>query len=168
MRQALNSSSSLFVSLFCLLLLGLSACGQEDNSSPIRQAVAIEHGDECHLCGMLIGNFPGPKGELYLKTDQTVKKFCSTRDLFSFLLDPEYQKQVKEIYVHDMAKSPWQAPQDSHFIDARQAWYVVGSSQTGAMGKTLASFGKQQDANAFAAEFGGQVYPFEQISLSML
>ena len=168
MRQAFNSSSSLFVSLFCLLLLGLSACGQEDTSSPIRQAVAMEHGNECHLCGMLIGNFPGPKGELYLKTDQIVKKFCSTRDLFSFLLDPEYQKQVKEIYVHDMAKSPWQAPQDSHFIDARQAWYVVGSSQTGAMGKTLASFGKQQDANAFAAEFGGQVYPFEQISLSML
>ncbi|MCG9754363.1 nitrous oxide reductase accessory protein NosL [Shewanella insulae] len=168
MRQALNSSSSLFVSLFCLLLLGLSACGQESENNAVREAVAIEHGDECHLCGMLIGNFPGPKGELYLKTEETVKKFCSTRDLFSFLLDPEYRKQVKEIYVHDMARSPWQAPQDSHFIDARQAWYVVGSSQTGAMGKTLASFGEQKDAEAFAAEFGGQVYPFGQISLSML
>ena len=169
MHQVKYSHSPLLSGLFSLLLLGLSACGQEsDNNNAIRQAAAIERGDECHLCGMLIGNFPGPKGELYLKTEQTVKKFCSTRDLFSFLLDPEYRKQVKEIYVHDMAKSPWQAPLDSHFIDARQAWYVVDSSQTGAMGKTLASFGKQKDAEAFAAEFGGRVYPFEQITLSIL
>ena len=75
--------------------------------------------------------FVGFEGELYLKTEETLNKFCSTRDLFSFLLDPEYRKQDKEIYMHDMPKSPWQAPQDSHFIDARQTWYVVGSSQTG-------------------------------------
>ncbi|QYJ92032.1 nitrous oxide reductase accessory protein NosL [Shewanella halotolerans] len=168
MHQTKLTNSPLFMGLVSLLLLGLSACGQESEHNAIREAVAMEHGDECHLCGMLIGNFPGPKGELYLKTEETVKKFCSTRDLFSFLLDPEYRKQVKEIYVHDMAKSPWQAPLDSHFIDARQAWYVVGSSQTGAMGKTLASFGEREDAEAFAAEFGGQVYPFGQISLSML
>jgi len=42
-----------------------------------------------------------------------VKKFCSTRDLFSFILDPEFQYQIKEIYVHDMSQVPWDSPDDA-------------------------------------------------------
>ncbi|RYV02434.1 nitrous oxide reductase accessory protein NosL [Shewanella sp. OPT22] len=146
----------------------LAACSQEPDQVTVRQAQSIHSGEECHLCGMIITNFPGPKGELYIKTSDKVKKFCSTRDMFSFLLDPEYKKQVKEVYVHDMSKSHWDKPDDSHFIDARKAFFVVGSSQTGAMGKTLASFSKKEDAEKFAQEFGGQVNTFEQIRLESL
>ncbi|MBM7073816.1 nitrous oxide reductase accessory protein NosL [Shewanella sp. 202IG2-18] len=146
----------------------LAACSQEPEQVTVRQAQAIHSGEECHLCGMIITNFPGPKGELYIKTSDKVKKFCSTRDMFSFLLDPEYKKQVKEVYVHDMSKSHWDKPNDNYFIDARKAFFVVGSSQTGAMGKTLASFSAKTDANAFAKEFAGQVHAFEQIKIHML
>lgn len=156
------------IQIGALALLLLTACDQVPETKMVRQAVAIESGDECHLCGMIIGNFPGPKGELYIKTADTTKKFCSTRDMFSFLLDPEYQKQVKEIYVHDMAKTPWTSPKDSYFIDARKAWYAIGSSKKGAMGKTLASFGTQADATAFVSEFGGKVYRFEEITQAQL
>ncbi|MCE9687579.1 nitrous oxide reductase accessory protein NosL [Shewanella sp. AS16] len=154
--------------LLTLLTMQLFACGEQSADSQPNQAVALARADECHLCGMLIGTFPGPKGELYTKTSDTVKKFCSTRDLFTFLLDPEYRHQVKEIYVHDMSKSPWEAPLDSHFIDARSAWYVIGSSKTGAMGKTLASFGDEASAQAFAKAYGGTLYRFEQITLALL
>ncbi|HSG63037.1 MAG TPA: nitrous oxide reductase accessory protein NosL, partial [Pseudomonadales bacterium] len=85
-----------------------------------------------------------------------------------FILDPEYLHQVKEIYVHDMNKSPWESPQDSYFIDARTAWYVIGSSKQGAMGATLASFKDKLAADTFAEQYGGQVYPFDQITLDML
>lgn len=136
--------------------------------SMVRQAVAIESGDECHLCGMIITNFPGPKGEMYIKTSDMTKKFCSTRDLFSFILDPEYLHQVKEIYVHDMSKTPWTEPKDSYFIDAKKAWYVLDSSRSGAMGKTLASFGNESDAQAFKLEFGGQMHRFDEITMGML
>ncbi|MGB0895437.1 MAG: nitrous oxide reductase accessory protein NosL [Parashewanella sp.] len=153
-----------------LLAVGimLAACSKEPETLSAREAQAIHAGEECHLCGMFIKKFPGPKGELYLKTSDKIKKFCSTRDMFTFLLDPEYKKQVKEAYVHDMSKAHWKTPDDNHFIDARTAWYVIGSSQKGAMGKTLASFVDKLSAERFVTEFGGKVRAFNEITLTEL
>ncbi|ABE55495.1 NosL [Shewanella denitrificans OS217] len=148
--------------------IGLSGCGGPDTVAPPKQAQAIDSTHECHLCGMLITEFPGPKGELYTKTSEKVKNFCSTRDLFSFLLDPEYVHQVKEVYVHDMSLSPWAKPNDSHFINARLAWFVVGSSQTGAMGETIGSFSVKKDAEAFIEQYGGKLYRFDEITQAQL
>ena len=78
--------------LFTLLLtLALTACSDNsDQLKMLQQAVVIENGDECHLCGMLITHFDGPKGELFRKEQgDKVMKFCSTRDMFSYYLDPE-------------------------------------------------------------------------------
>ena len=153
--------------LMVIIFLFMTACG--DNKTTIVQpAVAIGPTDECHLCGMIIVNFPGPKGETYTKTSTKVQKFCSTLDLFSFLLDPEYQYQIKDVYVHDMGETPWQSPQDSEFIDGRTAWYVVGSSQLGSMGKTLASFAIKRDAEKFKQKYGGKIYTFDDINMTML
>jgi copper chaperone NosL len=67
-----------------------------------------------------------------------------------------------------MSKAPWDAPNDGYFIDARQAWYVVGSSKMGAMGKTLASFSAKTDADACATEFGGSVIDFDTVNYQSL
>ena len=157
------------ISVALMLVLGVACSEQESpEKAMVRQAVAIEQADECHLCGMIISNYPGPKGETYNKSSDTVNKFCSTRDLFSFVLQPENTRQVKEIYVHDMSKTPWQRPEDEYFIDAREAWYVIGSEKKGAMGKTLASFGQKADAEVFIKEFGGKLYSFEEITIDVL
>lgn len=159
----------------CLLIVSLlSACSKhEDGHQTIHQAAAIESADECHLCGMLITHFAGPKGELFRKgltaeEGKKVHKFCSTRDMFSFYLDPENKRNVTTLYVHDMSKSPWDSPNDNYFIDAKTAWFVAGSEKTGAMGKTLASFSEQHDAQQFANDYGGQVLSFQDIDLSVL
>ena len=152
--------------LFCLIIM--SACS--DNSAQqavIHKAVAMESSDECHLCGMLITNFDGPKGEIFRKEQgDKVFKFCSTRDMFSYYLDPENTRNVSQILVHDMSKMPWGSDSidDKYFIDAKTAWYVTGSEKTGAMGKTLASFSLQADAQAFADEFGGKVLSFKDVN----
>lgn len=155
-------------SLWALLLSALVGCTEAPQEKMVRQAAAIESGDECHLCGMIINNFPGPKGESYQANSDHVMKFCSTRDLFAFLLQPENARQAREIYVHDMSKTPWLKPEDQYFIDAREAWYVIGSSQTGAMGPTLASFSKEEDAKFFSKTFGGEVYQFSDITIDIL
>lgn len=165
-----------FISILTILFCSLTLMSCFDNS----QKVVVKHhpekinkGEQCHLCGMLITQFSGPKGELY-RTDisaeasNTVKKFCSTRDLFSFYLDPENKRNVTELFVHDMSKSIWEKPDDNFFIDAKTAWYVVDSSQTGAMGKTLASFSAEKDALTFAKEYGGKVLSFSQIDMGVL
>lgn len=151
-----------------LLMLGVGCSDQSAQQEMVHRAVTIEQADECHLCGMIIKNYPGPKGENYSTGSDTAKKFCSTRDLFAYILQPENIRQVKEVYVHDMAKTPWEAPGDEHFIDARKAWFVIGSTQKGAMGNTLASFSEKSDAEAFIKEFGGTLHIFDEITIDMI
>ncbi|MFT5755703.1 MAG: copper chaperone NosL [Alteromonadaceae bacterium] len=163
-----------YVSIIVSALFMLLACSPPpENNLTLQQAVNIETADECHLCGMLISNFSGPKGELFRKevtaaASNKVKKFCSTRDMFSFYLDPENKRNVTTMLVHDMSKSPWDSANDKYFINAKSAWFVSGSSQIGAMGKTLASFSNKQDAETFINEFGGYLLTFEEIDLSIL
>jgi copper chaperone NosL len=153
-----------------LMILLSSACSEQiKQETIIHKAVAIESGDECHLCGMFISNFKGPKGEIFKKgfvndARNKVYKFCSTRDLFSFYLDPENKRNVGTILVHDMSKMPWDSLKDEFFIDAKTAWFVSGSNKTGAMGKTLASFSQRGDAEAF----GGRVLAFKEVTISVL
>lgn len=162
--------SVIFISA-CLLIGGCSEAEQERQT--LQQAVNIETSDECHLCGMIISQYPGPKGELYRQevtqeNSNKVKKFCSTRDLFSFYLDPENTRNMTKMFVHDMSKSPWTKADDQYFIDATKAWYVSGSTKSGAMGMTLASFSSQQQAQQFSVEFGGEVLSFSQITLQIV
>jgi len=151
-----------------LLTLLIAACSNDSNSDIARQAVAIESADECHLCGMLITQFPGPKGETYSKHAPSAQKFCSTRDMFAYYLQPENMGHTNQLFVHDMAKSHWDRPDDSHFTDAKTAWYVIDHSQQGSMGATLASFSQRAHADAFAVEFGGRVIDFAQIDTALI
>ncbi len=152
-----------------LFILMLTACGETPSDLKLaQQAMTIERSDECHLCGMIITGFSGPKGQLYKRGSEQNLKFCSTRDMFSYLLDPEHQHAIQTVYVHDMAVTPWDTPDDELYIDARTAFYVVGHSQKGAMGPTLASFSKHAVANTFIQEFGGQLYQFEDIDQQLL
>ncbi|UQV21736.1 nitrous oxide reductase accessory protein NosL [Vibrio sp. J383] len=159
------SSSWIGLVLSSVFLFG---CNEAPQEKMLKQAVAIENADECHLCGMIIANFPGPKGEAYQKGNEEIMKFCSTRDLFSYVLQPENERQIQQIFVHDMSKTPWQKPENEYFIDAKAAWFVIGSSKTGAMGSTLGSFSTQDDAIAFSEKFGGKVYQFDDIRIDLL
>ena len=90
------------VAVITVLIIGvttlMSCSDKAEQQEILHQAVAMESADECHLCGMLITRFDGPKGEVFRKEmgDQ-VFKFCSTRDLFSYYLDPENTRNVANI-----------------------------------------------------------------------
>jgi copper chaperone NosL len=169
MKNTLLSGTAGILLTLTLVLI-LPACSdKESQQEMLHQAVQIESSDECHLCGMLITRFDGPKGELFRKEQgEQVYKFCSTRDMFSYYLDPENKRNVATMLVHDMSKMPWEQINDDYFIDAKTAWYVSGSEKKGAMGKTLASFSAKEDATVFSQQFGGQVLTFDAINLDVL
>ena len=155
--------------LLLLTFFVMSGCGENPTELQLAQhAMTIERGDECHLCGMIITGFPGPKGQLYKRGSEHNMKFCSTRDMFAYLLDPEHQHAIQTVYVHDMAKGLWNTPDDEFYIDARTAWYVAGHERKGAMGPTLASFLDKEVAMTFAEQYGGEVYPFKDITQNLL
>ncbi|MBY5991357.1 nitrous oxide reductase accessory protein NosL [Ferrimonas balearica] len=152
--------------LFLAAGLMLAGCSEAPahNVSPIAQ---IEQQDRCHLCGMVVIQQPGPKGTADLATEQRLK-FCSTRDLFEFALQPDNRRQVVQLLVHDMGSSDWFRPDDEQFVDAESAWYVYGSNRKAAMGPALATFAHQKAAQAFADQYGGRLFQFDDISLELL
>jgi copper chaperone NosL len=160
--------SAMFMLSILLVSSVLTGCGKSEDDSKLLPPVSIEAGDECHVCGMIITNFPGPKGEAYERGSEVPLKFCSTRDLFSYLLQPENQARVTQVYVHDMGATDWEHPADNAFVDARSAWYVADQPLKGAMGPTLASFKTREDAQAFIEKHGGRLLRFKDITLEIL
>ncbi len=152
--------------LLCFSVFFLVACSQEKTEVKL-DPVAFHSGDECHVCGMVINEWTGPKGEAIDGKNGEVKKFCSTVDMFTWYLQPENKQFKGAIYVHDMAKAHWDKPDDQYLIDASSAFYVIGSKKHG-MGPTLASFASQAAAEHFAHEQGGRVLSFAQISIDTL
>ncbi|WP_394132242.1 nitrous oxide reductase accessory protein NosL [Shewanella maritima] len=156
--------------LLVSLLLGLmvSACNSPETSAEHIHPEGIHDHDRCHMCGMMITKYPGPKGEIALKNAEASPKFCSTRDMFNFALQPENQRQIAGMFVHDIGSTDWQTPNDEHLINATSAWYVYGTSRKAVMGSAVASFATKEAATEFAQEYGGAVLKFDQITLELL
>jgi len=146
-----------------VLALTLAACHQQ--AAPVAPQ-EIDAGTSCSLDGMALADFPGPKGQILYATGKP-DFFCDTFEMFSIYLQPEQKKRITGIFTQDMGKTDWEKPQ-GHWIDARQAYYVLGSKKTGSMGPTLAAFASQQDAEAFAGQFGGKMLRFDQVTLDMV
>ncbi|QBF82995.1 nitrous oxide reductase accessory protein NosL [Shewanella maritima] len=155
--------------LSLMLLFTISACSAEQPHEHDHHHVgAIGDHERCHMCGMMITKYPGPKGQIMFNDSAKNPKFCSTRDMFNFALQPENQRKIGHLYVHDMAKTSWEKPSDEHFIDAKTAWYVYGTSRKAVMGSAVATFSTEQAATEFAREFGGVVLRYDDISLELL
>ena len=83
------------------------------------------------------------------------------------LFGEDGQQGVGASYVQDMGKADWNRPR-GHWIDALAAFYVVESWAQGAMGPTIGTFARREDAQAFAAREGGRVLEFGQVRPAML
>ena len=152
--------------LATVLAFGLGGCGEKEETRQTLEPVAFHASDECHVCGMVIADFPGPKGQAVAKNG--VKKFCSTAEMLGWWLQPENRHLDAKLYVHDMGRSVWEHPDDEHLIDATGAYYVIGTSLKGAMGASLASFASEQQAQQLAAKHGGRVLRFAEIDQALL
>jgi copper chaperone NosL len=158
-----NGARALFIAL---LSLGLAACGGEQEVARTFDPVAFHADDECHVCGMILEEHAGPKGQAV--GEREVRKFCSVAEMFGWYLQPENQHRNLSLYVHDMRHGTWESPSDEHLIDAREAFYVHAPDLQGAMGMPLATFADQHVAEQFASEQGGRVLRFADIDQTLL
>lgn len=148
--------------LAAAVLLLAAGCARQDADTPVTP-VEITRATASALDGMLLADYPGPKGQVHYAGQSEPEFYCNTRDLLYVHLAPETLRKVRAIFVQDMARADWDEPQ-GHWIDARSAWYVAGSSRRGSMGPTLASFSAREAAEAFAAQWGGRVLHFDEIT----
>lgn len=149
-------------------LAGLAGCGGEEEQAAVAcEPRAFRDDDECAVCGMFITGFAGPKGQACLR-DGRLLTFCSTSDLFVWLLQPESLPQLRQAYVHDMGATDWETPSEEAFIPADTALYVTEQPLLGGMGPTLASFGSEEAAHAFMAEHEGRLLAYEEVDIQVI
>ncbi|HLW04182.1 MAG TPA: nitrous oxide reductase accessory protein NosL, partial [Azoarcus sp.] len=98
----------------------LTGCNSADDPVVELQARAFHADDECHVCGMVVSDFPGPKGQAVGRDGTRV--FCLAAELLGWWLQPENHVAGARLYVHDMAHGSWEQPDDEHLIDATTAW----------------------------------------------
>lgn len=146
-----------------ILLLALTACERPQETV---EAQSITSETACSLDGMILADFPGPKAQIHYASGAP-EFFCDTTEMFSVYLQPEQKTRIVAIYTQDMGRTDWEKP-DGHWIDARQAHYVLGSSKMGSMGPTLAAFARREAAEAFAGQFGGRVLQFAEVTPDMI
>jgi len=146
-----------------LMFVALVACTQQAASTAAQEITA---NTSCALDGMVLADFPGPKGQIHYATGET-DFFCDTLEMFAMFLQPEQKRRITAIYTQDMGSTDWEKPQ-GHWIDAKQALYVIGSKKTGSMGPTIAAFAHQADAEKFAKDNGGKVLRFDQVTPDMV
>lgn len=151
------------LTLSLVFVAALAACNKP--AAPVLPQ-EITAGTSCTLDGMTLADFPGPKAQIHYVTGEP-DYFCDTVEMFSIYLRPEQKKTITGIFTQDMGKTDWEKPQ-GNWIDAKQAFYVLGSKKTGSMGPTLAAFSGQLDAEAFAMEFEGKVLHFNDVTSDMV
>lgn len=114
----------------------------------------IQKGDQkayCPICGMSLKMFYKTSHGVILN-DGTEKQYCSMRCLAADWASIE--SKVTKVLVTDV--------KSEKLIDAKSAFYVVGSKVPGTMSMvSKLAFSTEADAKAFAAENGGEVMKFD-------
>lgn len=147
----------------------LGACTEEAPLT-IPDAVTMTEDAVGHYCQMIILEHPGPKAQVHLAGIAAPLFFSQIRDAFVFDRLPEETAEVAIIYVNDMGAAPsWEEPGVDNWIAAKDAVYVVGSSQRGGMGAPdFIPFASEAAAKGFVAEFGGSAIAYDAITDAMV
>lgn len=166
-RSGAPVGSGVMLRLSLLALVLLAGCEHPTQRTGLSGPVELDSASACALDGMLLIDYPGPKAQIQYAGSGQTDFFCDPVEMLSLYLSPEQVRKVHALYVQDMGKAAWEAPVD-HWIDARTAYYVHGSTRHGAMGPTLVTFALEADAQRFTAQYGGHLMRFDQLKPGML
>lgn len=153
----MNGAIIKFIACFCVSI-GVAGCFERtETAAPPPQELTRDASG--YYCQMIVADHIGPKAQIFLKSREKPIWFPSVRDAFAFLMLPSEQKNIKAIYVTDMAKAKnWETPEPGTWTDGRKATYVLGSKLKGGMGLgEVVPFSRETAARAFIEEHGGRL-----------
>ena len=117
--------------------------------------------DKCPVCGMFVYKYPDWVAEIVFK-DGSTAFFDGAKDLFKYYFNLKKYNPTKSI--EDIAAIYVTEYYDMKIIDARKAFFVVGSDVYGPMGKELIPLVNKADAEAFMKDHKGRrILKFEEI-----
>jgi len=151
------------------LFAGLGAACSEKHPEAVPEPRELTSDAVGYFCGMTVLNHNGPKGQIFLTDRKQPLWFTSVRDTLAFLHLPGEPKNIVAIYVTDVGRASWDQPEPGTWIDAREAFYVIGSDRRGGMqSPEVVPFSSREDAERFVQQHGGKIYTFSTVPLNAL
>jgi nitrous oxide reductase accessory protein NosL len=146
MKIVLASIFTIFLSLSC-------AASQEFTKAATTEPILIQKGEQkewCPVCGMKIGMFYKTSHTSKINNNQD-RQYCSMRCLVVDM--KEHKIDLDGIKAVDSSTQK--------LIDAKSAFYVVGSDVAGTMSKvSKLAFADKEAAEDFNIEHGGKIVDF--------
>ena len=118
--------------------------------------------DLCPVCGMLVSKYPNWVAVVVYK-DGHARFFDGAKDFFKFIASPQ---KYDAGHQRDSIEAMWVTEfYGLTRIDARKAFYVVGSDVLGPMGHELVPLENEADARDFLKEHKGRSFVrFDQVT----
>ncbi|MFN3480170.1 MAG: nitrous oxide reductase accessory protein NosL [Thermodesulfovibrionales bacterium] len=150
---------SIALFLYCTTLLAPVSAQEIKPLTPSKK-------DKCPVCGMFVYKYPDWTAQIIFK-DGTVVFFDGVKDMVKYYLNMNKYAPLRKVsdilalFVNDYySLKP---------IDAKKAFYVIGSDVYGPMGKELIPFAKEAEAKEFMKDHKGvKILTFQGITAETL
>lgn len=154
----------LFAVLCWSLVLPLYAA--ETNLAKLVQLPDPVPQDTCPVCGMFVAKYPEWIATVTYP-DGHAHHFDGAKDLFKYLLTyPKYAPGHQKEDIVEIGVTDYYGVQR---IEAKAAWYVIGSDVLGPMGHELIPLRTQEDADEFLADHQGKrILRFDEVTMGLL
>ena len=138
---------------------------KEGMSHKHSDVISVPKDAKCPVCGMFVAKYPKWAAEVQI--DGYTHYFDGVKDMMKFYFKPaSFHKKATQSMITKMLVSDYYTLKA---VDAKSAWYVIGSNVHGPMGHELIPFGNKKDAQAFENDhYGKQVVSFDQITPEMV
>ncbi len=128
--------------------------------------VTIKKTDRCPVCGMFVYKYPKWVAQIIFK-DGTSYFYDGAKDMFKHIFDTakytpgKTADNIKDIYVTDYY--------EVELIEAKSAFYVLGSDVLGPMGHELLPFKDQESAQEFLEDHKGKsIIRFQDVTPAII
>ncbi|HID39820.1 MAG TPA: hypothetical protein EYP36_09950 [Calditrichaeota bacterium] len=145
-----------------IIFVLLAACKSENKPQEKQTAEQIRRSEHrCANCGMITSNYPNWEEKIILISGDTLY-FDGPRCLFFTLLGSDkIASELSTVNVKDYYTLK--------YIDAKKAYYVIGSNVLGPMGKELVPFDNEEAAKEFVKDHkGDRILRFDQVDLNLI
>jgi nitrous oxide reductase accessory protein NosL len=154
-----NIKQKLAATLLLVMTTGLAHGGELNLPNPGPK-------DTCPVCGMFVALYPEWIATVLYK-DGHAHHFDGAKDLFKYLHDlPHWAPGHRLDDIQAIGVTEYYGLTR---IDARSAWYVIGSDTLGPMGHELVPLATQADAEEFMKDHAGKrILRFDDVKMELL
>ena len=146
--------------LLLCFFLGIS------NSLAEQRTIEITKKDRCPVCGMFVYKYPKWVAQIYFN-DGSAYFYDGAKDMFKHIFDTakytpgKTADMMSEILVTDYY--------EVELIDAKSAYYVIGSDVLGPMGHELLPFKDQEAAQEFLEDHkGNSIIRYQEVTPAII